>query len=337
MASIDTSIYGRLNQVQQPSIADSMNKAMSLKQLAMQNQRAEKTARTEDYNQKISVVGNAMESLAGMKPEQRAVAYPEMRNRLQQAGMIDPNDSPEQYDDGWFQQSYSQFQNTKEYLERQKTKAEIAHLYAQDKAKTNPAKTAFEQLPPENQKQIETLSQGTAKKTSIKNQIDSALTILDDPEVSETQKIVIGQQLLKTLNSSEGADAVGAEESKRLGSLLENKVFNFRQPGSVFGRDLGEFVNQVKLTSGALGQAVDRNKAEIDRLYGRSGGAISQIQIPDTARNKAEKPGSNEAHAAEPSNPHAGTVKMMGPDGQIRYIPKELKGEAIAAGGKVVK
>lgn len=337
---IDTSIYQNLKPVEMPSLLDSQQKAASLGSMAMQQQHMAKQMQTEDRDQafkahlqKASVFGNTLESLAGMAPQERATMYPKARMELVQSGIIKPEDAPEDYDDGFYRQSLMKYRQSAEGIEKQLKMAQIGKLNAESReaiAKRNPAKETFDHLPPENQEQIKDLAKKNASKTSIKNQIDSALTILDDPEISETQKVTIGQQLLKTLNSSEGADAVGAEESKRLGSLLENKFFNIRQAGSMFGRDVGDFVNQVKLTSGSLGQSLQRNNATVDSLYGRTGRAVSPIDVPEGAR-VAQKTNEGVAQAAD------GGVAMYSPKGKLVFVPKDQVGEAIAAGGRRAK
>ncbi len=147
----------------------------------------------------------------------------------------------------------------KEQLEIQKLKQDLSGPQSQ-----------FKGLPEENKKQIDTLSTKTATKKAINNQIKSALASLEDENVSEEQKIIQGRSLLKVLNSTEGADAIGAEESKRLGSLLEYQMGNFTQPGPVFGRDVKGFIDQVKNSSKALDKSIEMNEQDVDKLYGRS-------------------------------------------------------------------
>lgn len=178
------------------------------------------------------------------------------------------------------------FKRDKELLDL-RGKQELATAQAKLRAEkeANPNKLAFDRLPVESQKEVEKLATTSAGIKSIKNNIDSALEILENPEISETQKIVTGQQLIKALNSAQGADAVGEGEAKRLASLLEYKIANFTGPGSFMGRDLNEFVTQVRLKSGELGQSTTRNQSEIDRLYGREGQtSIAKMFIPPGAK-----------------------------------------------------
>jgi len=143
-------------------------------------------------------------------------------------------------------------------------------LLAKVEAKSLKSDNDFKSLPKENQEQISTIARKMGNQRTIKASIDSALTALTDPKQTDDQKITLGRSLLKTLNSQEGSDAIGAEEAKRLGSFLEYKLGNLTQPGSMFGRDLGEFVKQVDLTSKNLAGSINRNQGAIDSLYGRS-------------------------------------------------------------------
>jgi hypothetical protein len=127
------------------------------------------------------------------------------------------------------------------------------------------------------EKMVETLSTQNAKKISIANQIEQAFNTLSDPKTDEKTKVTIGKQVLKTLNSTEGADAVGVEESKRLGALLEYNFFNPKAAisgeGALVGRDLEGFKNQVGESMKNVRGAVSANEKiirEIESKYGVS-------------------------------------------------------------------
>lgn len=83
------------------------------------------------FNKQMTVVGGAMEGLASLPPEQRAALYPQLKQKFVAQGLINPKDSPDQYDDNHFNSFMKQYHQTKDYMERQKTGAEIEHLKAQ--------------------------------------------------------------------------------------------------------------------------------------------------------------------------------------------------------------
>jgi hypothetical protein len=143
------------------------------------------------------------------------------------------------------------------------------------------AQEEFKTLPIENQKQIELLATKKATKQDIRDQIQASLAQLESPDLSEDQKVQIGREMLKTLNSLQGSDAIGSEEAQRLGSFLEYKIANFRQPGSFVGRDLDLFTKQVGLNLQKIDSSIESNQREIDKLYGR---ATQEPARPDFKR-----------------------------------------------------
>ena len=161
------------------------------------------------------------------------------------------------------------------------------------------SKKALEQLPIENKVLVEKLSDDSAKKQAIANEIEKTITIFDDPKISEDQKIVAGQSLLKVLNSTQGADAVGVEEAQRLGGLLEYKIFNPTGPGSFFGRDIPEFRNQTALTVNRLRDAVDSNRQMIQQAMSGQTPQAGRVPLIETKRGAS---GTTEAVAGPMSD-----------------------------------
>lgn len=143
------------------------------------------------------------------------------------------------------------------------------------------------ELPLEDKLTVSGLSSKNANKIAISNQIDSVMSRWD--KLSNDQKVEQGRQLLKVLNSTEGADAIGAEEAKRLGGLLEFKMMNFTQPGSFIGRDVDEFAKQARETSEGIKGAVKKNRSIIEDLTGRKSTPIRGLLNGDNG-NKSEKP-----------------------------------------------
>lgn len=143
-------------------------------------------------------------------------------------------------------------------------------------------------LPLDVKEQIKGLSTKNAGKIAIANQMESYLEQFKAAK-TEDDKARIGGMMLKVLNSPEGADAIGVEESRRLGDALEYNVFDIKaglgmKAGNVHGRDLPGFETQVEGVIKAVRGGTDRNKAEVDKLYGRPtggtpGGGSSKFKI----------------------------------------------------------
>jgi hypothetical protein len=183
--------------------------------------------------------------------------------------------------------------------------------------------TAGVELPEDKKEIVSGLAKKNAVKISIANQIDQTLNVLDNPKIDEDQKIAAGRTLLKTLNSSEGADAIGVEEAKRLGSFLEFKVFNLTQPGSFVGRDVDQFGEQARIQSQSLKQSIMANQAQIDAL--KSGQPLQLAQTPQRGIPQVDG-GEGTAVAAPLPAPHPQDQKAIE---WAKANPKDPRAKAI--------
>lgn len=127
-------------------------------------------------------------------------------------------------------------------------------------------------LPKEKEKVVEGLATKNANMETVKNFMAAKQVELRKAiqEGNEDNAVKVGQEMLKIINSPMGSDAVGAEESKRLGSFLEYKIANFTQPGSFIGRDLDKFDDQITANISALDSAIGLNNNSIEKAYGRA-------------------------------------------------------------------
>lgn len=271
--------------------------SMELEEKSLAQETSKIKLQSEKINRHANYMGNALKTL-GDSPSDNT--YQSILSDAKQNGYdistYPPNWGPEaekklRFDAGlaftaqdrWNQQyKYDALENDKKKenktFELKEREVRAAEMAAGLKAQRDAA--SGEYLPLDKKKIVENLSTKNASKLSIKNQLDAFVRGMDD--LSADQKIVQGRQLLKTLNSPEGADAIGAEEAKRLGGLLEFKMFNFTQPGSFIGRDIDEFKTQVEGTSKSIGEGIRANKSEVDSLMGRQQGK----QIVKTQTNK---------------------------------------------------
>lgn len=155
----------------------------------------------------------------------------------------------------------------REYQALQKEKDRAFQRELKDIQKL-PVENEFKRLPVENQEVIKDLSKKNASKISIANQIEASIADWDN--LTDDQKVARGRSLLKTLNSTEGADAIGAEEAKRLGSKLEFALGNLFNSNPIqFGRDLEGFKEQAIGTLESVRRGVRANQREIERMYGK--------------------------------------------------------------------
>lgn len=102
----------------------------------------------------------------------------------------------------------------------------------------------------------------------------------------KSQAITIGRELIKPLNSPLGADAVGAEEVKRLGAMLEYQMLNLTGPGKFHGRDLEGFQTQAENASEAMRESISKNKAAAREMF--SGNEPKSLAQPSQSNSKKQ-------------------------------------------------
>jgi hypothetical protein len=125
------------------------------------------------------------------------------------------------------------------------------------------------ELPIDTKATVTTLATKNANKISIRNSIEGYINAFKAAKTKDDQ-IRIGRQMLKVINSTEGADAIAAEEAQRLGTALETQVFNWKGPGPIIGRDLEGFARQVDSTVSSIDAGIQANQSHIDQLMGRA-------------------------------------------------------------------
>lgn len=174
-------------------------------------------------------------------------------------------------------------------------------------------KADFERLPIENQEQIKKLSGSAAAKKAIRDQLAATLDTLQNPQVPYEQKFMAAKNLGKTLNSTEGADAVGADEADRMLSFLSQLPTN--RPGWDFGPQLDKFTDQVALKVRDIDQALVSTEGRIKGLYGRAapdqGGTVPLPELMSARGGKSGSPLIPEAYAGAGSKPTAEDFRAL--------------------------
>jgi len=211
------------------------------------------------------------------------------RQRGIELGLPNAENLPEQYPGDAFVRSMQM--KTLDYKEKldQEWKQKNYNLQREElgvsKQELARQATSGENMPIDAKKEVETLSTKNAGKVSIRNQINAVLSGWD--KMSRDQQIAAGRQLIKTLNSTEGSDAVGVEEANRLGGKLEFAVGNLTNDNPVqFGRDLEGFRTQAENVAAGIGRAVETNQERIDELMGRRRGGRTPLTDYDAAAVK---------------------------------------------------
>jgi hypothetical protein len=164
-----------------------------------------------------------------------------------------------------------------------------------------------------------------AKKTQITAVIDRELEqfkkFMDAGKVDEAARH--GEGMLKALNSAFGADAVGVEEADRLGGYLKPLKAPW-EPGSMVGRDLDLFYEQVKAKSDALKAAAGDSLQRAETT--RSGG----IQALSSPTKPGEAEVSDEVAVTAPRrlvgqqySPSRNKTKLIYSDGKEEIVDGE--------------
>jgi hypothetical protein len=136
-----------------------------------------------------------------------------------------------------------------------------------------PAKVGEIKLNAVDDRLVKKAADDIANKQGISDAIGYEIGVLDDPSIDEYVKRASAQNILKILNSAEGKDAVGVEESKRLGQFLEfqlNPVKGF-STGRVFGTDLPRFVEQIQIKKDELDTRVSEGMNRVNSIYRKYG------------------------------------------------------------------
>lgn len=146
-------------------------------------------------------------------------------------------------------------------------------------------------LPIDVKSEVGTLSTKNAGKISIANQLENHLAQFQAAKTDD-DKVRIGNEMLKILNSTEGSDAVGTDERKNLGDALDYHMANVKsglgmQTGKFHGRDLPGFETQAQATINAIKGAIKSNRSEVDRVMGRTQDAPppAEPKAGDTKKN----------------------------------------------------
>lgn len=180
-----------------------------------------------------------------------------------------------------------------------------------DKDKALRAAAADVKLPDDVKQFVQKTGERVGTQVSIANELN---TFIDQWEtLSEDEKLQQGRELMKTLNSAQGADAVGAEEVKRLGAKLEFATGNvFSSNPLQLGRDLDGFYQDVINSQAKVAKTANANRDQMRQ-------AIIQRSIPTVAVAKEKK--------ASSGRTAVGATPKGSPPPIPQYSPEDLKAE----------
>jgi hypothetical protein len=199
----------------------------------------------------------------------------------------------------------------KEASKRESERIRLAQSSAKDALKVRQGieTEKFIDVPDIVKKQAESLVSRTSTLSYInemlKNDFENFVRI---PENDIGRKYAAAQMMLKNLNSRVSSDAVGAEERKVFGGLIEYGWGNVFGGGPAqFGREIGKFEELVSGLIGSSENAAASLQAQVDGMYApyanpmykpasqryrEAGGAVSQSDAPNTPAAASTRPSS---------------------------------------------
>lgn len=272
---VDTSLYRMQQPVQVASPLDSQRKAMSLSQLALQNQAGaqrlgsmQRDDARKAHLQKAQVFGQELDALQTLPDEQKPEAYARMRQNLVQNGVIKPDDLPEQMDPGLNNQLLSRYYQSQPYLEKELTRAKIAGV--QEKRRSDMNKRKLSDLSPGEKKADQEFAKdaaeyyyGGGKATVEKNlgKLESAVQKLEqDGELGGGLSAYLPDVVDDAVNPERAAvrddirsaiqaslkQILGAQFTEKEGQAIFERAFNPRLSDAENARRVRAELNAIK-------------------------------------------------------------------------------------------
>lgn len=350
--AIDTSIYGLLKPVQAPSYMDSMKSASVISGAAMQQAKGAQemdAAKMQAHLQKASAFGNALEGLAGLSEQERAAAYPKVHAELAQAGIISPDQAPAEYDPTFYKSHLARYRQSSPAIKAQLEKAQLGLIQSQTAENYAQAKSAgakADGLNPELQTNYgvartaddaKQLKSAGELKSSFDRKLNEMIALRNDygGEALNREAVGRGKQLSNDLlllyKDMSKLGVLSKSDEAILNSIIPSDPLEFNISGLV-----GQDPTMHRLTKFKEDVDADFRGKLANRIRpGTERGEPQEQYAGQPPRGGSPLPGT-EANAAPRSAPPAGMIRMQAPDGSVRLIPKSQKGEAIAAGGKVI-
>jgi len=354
--AIDSSIYGNIKQYEAPDAMNSMAKAMNLRQMALQSDQQERKAAEDERNSKLAMIQKVqqislpvMESLASLPEDQRASAYPQAMKDLASQG-VPMNNVPHDaqgnaiYDPNHFKRSYDILKNSDFGLARQKTQAELAsekldpeaQALNKQKTKAEIAKIYAEAGKAKNDKTPNQSQFAAATFGTRANQAENVFEDLAKNGFDATSRTsVLSKMLPDFVGGLKSEDVRRQDQAER---NFVNAILR-RESGAAISKS--EFDNASEQyfpragdTPEVLKQKEQNRKTAIAALVAEGAPALSGI-----AKNMSQMSIGDSIPQAKKITPKPpkGMIHVRAPDGNIYEIPSSDKGKAIANGGSVVK
>jgi hypothetical protein len=305
---IDTSIYGNIREVEAPDMLGMAQKGLSLKSLSMQQARESQQMDAEskenqykDHLRKASMFGESLDSLAGLKPQERMAAWPQERARLLQSGIIKPEDAPEEHDEGLFRQNLTRWHQSKEHLDKELQRAQIANTQA-SATKTKQEKDKEQRIPAN---QLLGINEGT-NSLKLVDDLDAVVTNNSDIIGPVAGRIAGLNPWGKNADRAQTLDAQMGSAAQKVGTYLEGgklaegDISRYRAMLPQAGDTPQVAKNKLALIKKLISDKQTSDLATLKASGYKTDGfqAPSSVALPETLTAKRES-GSGVAHAGD--------------------------------------
>lgn len=170
---------------------------------------------------------------------------------------------------------------------KEKASQEEAKLKAQEKIariSRSGRNARGEDLPLDKKKMVEKYASEYARISMINSQVEQLKNQVGDESIPEDDRVATAREQLKLLNSTLGSDAVGAEETRRLGAYLEVQPNWIKKS---FGPDLKGFYNQLDRINNRTSGTLNFTENEINKIYNRP---LKQLPKKETPKKEVKFP-----------------------------------------------
>lgn len=343
---------------------------------ANQSYAAADSAKTDAAQKILSITHPVLQQLASMPEDQRAQEFPLYMQRLAQQGVPMHNvpmaNGQPVYDPSWFKQTYNSSSQMKDYLDNQKTIAETgkansetmmapvklnSDLYGSRSPNAELTSQYDKQAAPIRSSQI-AMNQMIDNYKNPNPQGDKSLVLNafrikfpNAPDVNSLEELAKAQSVPDTWRQMAASALQGGLDQPTRDNLMRDGVSTFRaNVDSLKGiqerytaRAKQQNVNDPTLTAEPAIDKTYANALQIQNKIGPyvppadRGGFMAGVS---KLASRVMGAGPNSAGAAETKTlppPPNGMIRVRAPDGRVGLIQASQRGEAIAAGGSVVK
>ena len=176
-----------------------------------------------------------------------------------------------------FMRKEKQFEKELDF-KKQKELSESQLRKAREDALKNKSQNTGSSLPLDQKLLMTGLVRKKAEITPIADQFNQFVTQMENPNISENQKLQVARQSLKLMNSPMNPDAVGAEEVRRLSSFLTPSPDPFGPKGLKMGVDLKGFTDALKNSRDRLDGTMGKLNVQINEIMGRPNEDQSEVK-----------------------------------------------------------